>query len=69
MAIHNISNSDLINPDDFVSWVFPQLFKARVPRYQAIADQYGYTLDANEVAAVSNEDDFIQLIADVIAKK
>ena len=69
MAIHNISNSDLINPDDFVSWVFPQLFKARVPRYQAIADQYGYTLDANEVATVTNEDDFIQLIADVIAKE
>ena len=69
MAIHNISNSDLINPDDFVSWIFPQLFKARVPRYQAIADQYGYTLDANEVATVSNEDDFIQLIADVISKE
>ncbi len=69
MSIHNISNTDLINPDDFVSWVFPQLFKARVPRYQAIADQYGYTLDANEVATVSNEDDFIQLIADIIAKE
>ncbi|MCF6203795.1 MAG: ATPase [Methylococcaceae bacterium] len=69
MEIHNISNSDLINPDDFVSWVFPQLFKARVPRYQAIADQYGYTLDANEVATVSNEDEFIQLIADVIDQK
>jgi hypothetical protein len=69
MSIHNISNTDLINPDDFVSWVFPQLFKARVPRYQTIADQYGYTLDANEVATVTNEDDFIQLIADVIAKE
>jgi hypothetical protein len=69
MSIHNISNTDLINPDDFVSWIFPQLFKARVPRYQAIADQYGYTLDANEVATVTNEDDFIQLIADAIAKE
>ncbi|MEE9339121.1 MAG: ATPase [Methylococcaceae bacterium] len=68
MSIHNISNTDLINPDDFVSWIFPQLFKARVPRYQTIADQYGYTLDANEVATVSNENEFIQLIADVIAK-
>jgi hypothetical protein len=69
MSIHNISNTDLINPDDFVSWIFPQLFKARVPRYQAIADQYGYTLDANEVATVTNEDDFIQLIADVMTKE
>ena len=68
MSIHNISNPDLISPDEFVAWVFPELFKARVPRYQAIADQYGYTLDANEVARVSSEDEFIQLIADVIAK-
>ncbi len=69
MAIHKIDNPGLINPDEFVSWIFPQLFKARVPRYQAIADQYGYTLDANEVATVSNENEFIQLIADVIAKE
>ncbi|MCK5829845.1 MAG: ATPase [Methylococcales bacterium] len=68
LSIYNINNSDLISPDEFVTWVFPELFKARVPRYQAIADQYGYTLDANDVASVSDEDEFIQLIADVIAK-
>ncbi len=67
MDIHQYSSSDLISPDDFVSWVFPELFNARVPRYQAIADQYGYTIDANEAAQVSNEDDFIQLIADTLA--
>ena len=66
MVIHNISDPDLISPDDFVTWIFPKLFKSRLPRYQAIADQYGYTLDANEVAKVSNEHDFIQLIADTM---
>jgi len=55
-----------IPPDDFVSWVFPRLFASRLPRYQAIADQYGYTLDATEVANVSNEDEFMQLIATAI---
>lgn len=68
MSTHNISNPDLIPPDDFVSWVFPKLFESRLPRYQAIADQYGYTLDANDVAKVANEDDFIQLIADTMDK-
>ncbi|MCK5888984.1 MAG: ATPase [Methylococcales bacterium] len=69
MKSHHIDNTDLIHPDEFVSWVFPQLFKSRLPRYQAIADQYGYTLDANEVAKVKDESDFIQLVADVIATK
>jgi hypothetical protein len=34
-----------------------------LPRYQAIADQYGYTIDATDVATVKGEDDFNQLIA------
>jgi shikimate kinase len=55
-----------IPPDDFVSWVFPRLFTSRLPRYQTIADQYGYILDATEVANVSNEDEFMQLIATAI---
>ena len=66
MDSHNYTDPDLISPDDFVSWVFPELFKSRLPRYQAIADQYGYTLDANEVASLSGEDDFLQLIADAM---
>jgi hypothetical protein len=69
MALNNYNNPDLIPPDDFVSWVFPELFKSRLPRYQAIADQYGYTVDANDVAKVSNEDEFIQLIAEAIGNK
>jgi len=69
MALNNYTNADLISPDDFVGWVFPELYKSRLPRYQSIADQYGYTVDANDVAKVSNEDEFIQLIADAISKK
>lgn len=69
MASNNYCTTDQIPPDDFVSWVFPKLFKSRLPRYQAIADQYGYTVDANDTANVSNEDEFIQLIADAISKK
>ena len=49
--------------------VFPELFKSRLPRYQTIADQYGYTVDANDAATVKNEADFIRLIADALAKQ
>ncbi|MGZ5012179.1 MAG: ATPase [Methylobacter sp.] len=69
MRLRNYSSADAIQPDDFVSWVFPELFKSRLPRYQAIADQYGYTVDANDVATVKGEDDFIRLIADALASQ
>ncbi len=60
---------DQIPPDDFVSWVFPRLFNARLPRYQAIADRYGYTISAEDTLHVNNEEDFIHLIADAIAQQ
>lgn len=59
-------DADEIHPDEFATWMFPKLFYARLPRYQAIADQYGYTLDAQAVAQVHGEQDFLQLIADTI---
>jgi len=67
MSAKHYTNADQIPPDDFVSWVFPKLFDSRLPRYQAIADQYGYTVDADDVAKVTNEAEFMQLIASAIA--
>lgn len=69
MVKHHYSDPDQIPPDEFVTWVFPELFKSRLPRYEAIARQYGYTIDANDAAQVNNEDDFIRLIADSIAEQ
>ena len=69
MALKNYASTDVMPPDEFVSWVFPELFKSRLPRYQAIADQYGYTIDANDAATVKNEADFIQLVATALAKQ
>lgn len=69
MKATNYHDPNLIPPDEFVSWVFPKLFESRLPRYQAIADQYGYIIDANDAEKVSNEGEFIQLIADAITKK
>ncbi|MGZ8185385.1 MAG: ATPase [Methylobacter sp.] len=68
MRLENYPSPDIIPPDEFVSWVFPELFKSRLPRYEAIAEQYGYTVDANDVAGVKTEHDFIGLIAEAIAR-
>ncbi|MEE9574982.1 MAG: ATPase, partial [Gammaproteobacteria bacterium] len=56
----------LIDPDDFVRWVFPRLFYSRIPRYEAIAEQYGYTITTEEAAAVHDENDFFELISNVL---
>ncbi len=58
----------LIDPDDFVRWVFPHLFYSRIPRYEAIAEQYGYTITTEEVASVQDENDFLELIANVLER-
>jgi hypothetical protein len=69
LALKNYSSTEVMPPDEFVTWVFPELFKSRLPRYQAIADQYGYTVDADDIAQVKNEADFIALVADALAKQ
>jgi hypothetical protein len=58
----------MVKPDDFVRWVFPRLFYARIPRYEAIAEKYGYTITANDISAVQNEEDFLTLVASVLDK-
>lgn len=59
----------MIDPDDFVRWIFPRLFKSRIPRYDAIAERYGYTVTTEELSTVKSEQDFIDLIAKAIARK
>ncbi len=66
MRLKGYRSTDEIPPDEFVRWVFPELFLSRLPRYQAIADQYGYTIDAREAGQVCGEEDFIRLIAAAI---
>jgi hypothetical protein len=68
MFFKGYKSTDEIPPNEFVTWVFPYLFQSRLPRYQAVADQYGYTIDATDVANISGEADFIQVIADALAR-
>lgn len=52
----------LIDPDDFTRWIFPRLFHSRIPRYEAIAWEHGYTVTTEEVAQVGCDADFLELI-------
>ena len=55
-----------IDPSDFVRWVFPRLFKTRIPRYEAIADAHGYVISAKDAFEVQNAEQFLELIGDAL---
>ncbi|MBT3060785.1 MAG: ATPase [Candidatus Thiodiazotropha sp.] len=69
MRINEIDYVSLIDPYDFGRWVFPRLFRARIPRYEAIAANYGYTVTTKELSAVEDEADFLQLLEKVIDRE
>ncbi len=56
-----------MDPDSFTRWVFPRLFRSRIPRYEAIAKK-GYTVTSQEVAQVRDEEDFLQLLETAIVR-
>ena len=52
-----------IDPAAFTAWVFPHLFRARLPRYAAIADAHGYRVPARDAFGVNDADGFVDLVA------
>lgn len=66
MAERGFVGIDEIPPNDFVSWVFPRLFRSRLPRYEAIASDFGYTLELSDLQKVRGEGDFFELICEVL---
>ena len=58
-----------IDPDEFARWIFPRLFHSRLPRYDAIAEPYGYSVTSEEAAQVNSEQDFLQLLETTIERQ
>ena len=64
---NNLQFAAQMDPDSFTRWVFPRLFRSRIPRYEAIAKK-GYTVTSQEVAQVRDEEDFLQLLETAIVR-
>lgn len=64
--LHYVAN---IEPDDFVRWIFSKLFYSRIPRYDAIAEQYGYTITTDQLFQVKTTQDFIELVEIAISAR
>jgi hypothetical protein len=64
-----LSSPEEIEPDRFVRWIFPELVRHRRPRYEAIAAEHGYTLDAADVGRITDEAGFLELVATAIDRR
>jgi hypothetical protein len=54
---------DAVDPDAFIRHGFRALMAHRLPRYQAMAERWGVTVDGADVAAVRDPQDFAALVA------
>lgn len=52
-----------VDPDDFVRWTYARALAHRQPLYAAMAENWGVTVTAEEVAGISTPDGFNDLIA------
>ncbi|MEM7212857.1 MAG: ATPase [Pseudomonadota bacterium] len=59
-------DADKIDPDDFIRYGFRRLLTHRLPRYDAIAGNWGITVTAAQIAEVQSAEEFDQLIAGAI---
>ena len=64
----NLDYAAMIEPDDFARWIFPRLFRSRIPRYEQIAWEFGYTVSTDELAHVVDEADFLALLEQVLRR-
>lgn len=62
---NNIQEAD-VNPNEFIRWAYRRAVTHRQPQYRAMAQNWGVTVQADDVAKIRNEDDFNQLIAQAI---
>ena len=68
-AMNGIAEDGDVDPTAFGSWGFEALLHDRLPRYQALADNFGYTVEASDLAMVRDGDEFVDLVAAAIEKR
>jgi hypothetical protein len=64
--LNKITDDAKVDPDKFGAWGFEALLHDRLPRYQKLADNFGYTIDAADLAIVRDGEEFVDLVATAI---
>ena len=65
----DLSSEREIDPQEFLRWIFPHLFEARLPKYQKIADAHGVTLPSHVASNVESADELFELIAEALDER
>lgn len=60
---------DAVDPDDFAVWGFEELLRYRLPIYTKMADRFGYTIEAADLAKAKSESDFLDVVATAVDKQ
>lgn len=64
--LKSIADECEVDPDGFAVWGFEQLLHHRIPLYQAIARNFGYSVKMEDVPKVKTEEDFLDLVSRAI---
>lgn len=67
--LNGIKDDNDVDPVDFGAWGFEALLHDRLPRYQKLADNFGYTVDAADLAIARDGDEFLDLVAGAITQR
>ncbi len=62
------ASPETVDPDSFSRWGFRELIAHRLPRYQAIADRWGVTVDKSALSEASDDDAVVALVAEALAR-
>ena len=67
LAKNSLEYAAQINPDAFVSWVFPKLIEDRLVKYSALASKYGCTIKCNDLHNCRSANDVLNLISKALS--
>lgn len=67
--MQGIEKDEDVDPAGFGAWGFEALLHDRLPRYQRLADNFGYVIEASDLATVRDGDEFVDLVAAAIGQR
>ncbi|SNR70729.1 ATPase [Puniceibacterium sediminis] len=68
LALNNCAETD-VDPDAFIRWTYAQALAHRQPRYEAMARNWGITVEASDLADVSTQQGFEAVIAQALSRQ